>query len=251
MTALRWQRVAELVANDLREQILSGKLTTGDLLPKEEALRATYPVSKPSLREAMRILEAEGLVTVRRGNVGGAIVQRPSAANVAYTLALVLRSNKVAIPDVARALREVEPLCAGMCAERPDRRRRVVPKLKSIHTQSLASLDDLAKASAMSRLFHEAIVELCGNASLVVLAGALEAIWSSHETSRTSVCDPASIPLVERRAALAAHAELLARIDEGDVAGARELASTHLGQVQSFPAPNFGAGQIIPLSLRH
>src|SRR5262245_25847064 len=129
---VRWQRMAELVASHLREQILSGELADGDVLPKEEALRQNYPVSKPSFREAMRILEAEGLVAVRRGKVGGAVVVKPSATNVAYTLALVLRSEHVHLPEVARALREVEPSCAALCAERRDRRRAVVPKLRAL-----------------------------------------------------------------------------------------------------------------------
>ncbi|HTW98545.1 MAG TPA: GntR family transcriptional regulator [Acidimicrobiales bacterium] len=251
MAVVRWQRVAELVADDVREQILSGRLESGAVLPKEELLRSSYPVSKASLREAMRILEAEGLVTVRRGNVGGAVVRRPSAGNVAYALALVLRADGVLLPDVARALREVEPLCAGMCAERSDRRRNVVPRLRAAHSQALSDVDDLARASQSSRRFHECLVELCGNRSLAVMAGALETIWSSHETGRTSACDPSAIPLAARRAALDAHGELIQLIAAGDVSGARRLAGTHLDAVQSMPAPNYGEGRVVPLSLRY
>src|SRR5947209_6940395 len=136
VTNLRFQRLAELVADRLRERILRGDLEDGDLLPKEEELRASYPVSKPSLREAMRILEAEGLITVRRGNVGGAVVHRPTPANVAYTLAMVLSANRVDIPDVARALREVEPSCAALCAGRADRAAAVVPQLRALQNEA-------------------------------------------------------------------------------------------------------------------
>ena len=86
--------MAELVADRLRSRILTGDLEDGDLLPKEEELREIYPVSKPSFREAMRILEAQGLITIRRGNVGGAVVHRPTANNVAYTLAMVLANER-------------------------------------------------------------------------------------------------------------------------------------------------------------
>src|ERR1700761_8933558 len=90
---LRSPKVAEVVAARLRRRILTGELEDGELLPKEEELREQYPVSKPSFREAQRILEAEGLITIRRGNVGGAVVHRPSANNVAYTMAMVLASR--------------------------------------------------------------------------------------------------------------------------------------------------------------
>ena len=89
-----------------------------------------FPVSKPSLREAMRILEAEGLLRVRRGKLGGAVVRRPNAANVAYTVGLVLGSQEVGLSDVGNALLQVEPACAGLCAQRADRGRAVVPQLR-------------------------------------------------------------------------------------------------------------------------
>ena len=233
---LRWQRLAELVANRLRDRILSGDLEDGALLPKEEELREAYPVSKPSIREAMRILEAEGLITVRRGNVGGAVVHRPSSTNVAYTLAMVLRAEDVGFHDVAMALREVEPACAALCAERKDRRRAVVPKLRAIHKESLKMVDDLVVATEISRRFHEAIVSLCGNGSLIVIVGALETLWSTHETgwSRTKGAD--QLPVNERREALQAHAELIEAIAEGDATRARELTASHLQAVQNYPS---------------
>jgi DNA-binding FadR family transcriptional regulator len=87
---LHQPRVAELVADALRQRILGGDLTDGQLLPNQENLLTEFSVSKPSLREALRILEAEGLITVRRGNVGGAVIHQPQARHAAYTLALVL-----------------------------------------------------------------------------------------------------------------------------------------------------------------
>src|SRR5690606_4639299 len=162
-SAVRPQRVAELVATRLRDRILRGELADGDLLPKEDELREEFPVSKPSMREALRILETEGLVTVRRGNQGGAIVHRPTAANAAYTLAIVLSGQRVTIADVAASLREVEPACAALCAKREDRAEAVVPRLRQLQDEALAAVDDLVAATTLSRRFHETVVELCGN----------------------------------------------------------------------------------------
>lgn len=249
--AVRFQRLAEQVADDLRRRILLGDLGDGDVLPVEELLRAEYPVSKPTLREAMRVLEAEGLVTVRRGSIGGAIVHRPAAANVAYTLGLVLASRGIDIADVGAALREVEPACAAACAERADRADIVLPELRSLYERSIDVVDDLVAVTNASRLFHEAIVELCGNESLTIMAGALEALWSMHESNwahRTS--DAAMIPRDERLQALDEHRALIDLIERGDSEGARRHAATHLLTSQTYPKDNGDAHRIDPEAVR-
>lgn len=106
---VRFRRLAEQVADELRRRILSGQLTDDHVLPKEDELLVEFAISKPSLREAMRILEAEGLLTVRRGKRGGAVIHRPTPANVAYTMGLVLGSQQVSLADVGTALLQVEP----------------------------------------------------------------------------------------------------------------------------------------------
>src|SRR6201996_595515 len=110
-----------MVADGLRERILSGELADGAMLPKQDDLLAEFRVSPPSIREALRILETEGLITVQRGNVGGAIVHRPQPAKAAYMLGMVLQSRAVDLLDVQNALRSLEPVCAAAAASRPDR----------------------------------------------------------------------------------------------------------------------------------
>ena len=237
-SSVRPQRVAELVAGRLRDRILRGELGDGDLLPKEDELREEFPVSKPSMREALRILETEGLVTVRRGNQGGAVVHRPTATNAAYTMAIVLSGQRVTIADVAASLREVEPACAALCAARGDRHEVVLPPLRQLQDEALAAVDDLVAVTNLSRRFHETVVELCGNRTLILVVGALEALWSAHETAwaaRTS--DPESIPLGSRREALGVHGEIIDLIAAGDANKVRELVAGHLAQVQRYPRP--------------
>src|SRR6476619_494453 len=90
---IRPQRAAELVAADIRGRILSGELDEG--LPTEMVLLEQFSVSRPTLREALRILETEGLVRTRRGKQGGAVVSRPTVDTAAYHLGLVLQSVSV------------------------------------------------------------------------------------------------------------------------------------------------------------
>src|SRR5688572_10928069 len=119
----RPQRMGEVVANSLRDSILRGEI---EVLPRLEDLTEQFDVGPPAVREAMRILETEGLITMRRGNVGGAHVHLPTSDRVAYMVSLVLQSKSIEVRDVGAALRQLEPLCAAMCATRPDRNKTLV-----------------------------------------------------------------------------------------------------------------------------
>ncbi|UWZ34124.1 FadR family transcriptional regulator [Dactylosporangium roseum] len=235
---VRVHRLAEQVADHIRGRIIRGDFQDGDPLPKSEELIRSYPVSMPTFREAMRILEAEGLITVRRGRLGGAVVHRPSPANLAYNLGLVLAAQRSGIGDVAVALRQVEPACAALCAARRDRRRTVVPRLRELHQEYLDRIDDLVGVVAVSRRFHEALVGLCGNEPLIVLAGALEALWSSHEQDWASrIRETTGVPLRRRREAGAVHGRILALIEAGEAEAVHRLVAEHLAAAQRNPTP--------------
>src|SRR5258707_9035567 len=115
---IRQPRVAEILASRLREDILSGRLKEGDVLPSQEHLLGERGVSPPALREAIHILETDGLISVRRGNVGGAVVHLPSAERTAHMVGMVLQSRGASPADVSGALIHLEPVCAGLCAAR-------------------------------------------------------------------------------------------------------------------------------------
>ena len=122
-------RIAETVADELRRQIVDGELADGDLLPPQAVLVERFNVSLVSLREALRILETEGLLSVRRGNQGGSVVHAPTKASAAYMLGLVLQSEHVLLSDLGTALRDLEPTCAALAAQRPDRVTTIVPRV--------------------------------------------------------------------------------------------------------------------------
>ena len=173
-------RIAEVVASRLREQILSGEMHDGSVLPTQERLVEEFRVSKQAVREGLRILELEGLITIRRGNVGGALVHLPSPVDAAYSLALVLQARRVHLEDVGAALKELEPICVKLCAERPDRTATVVPRLRSAVDEAVASSDDLSAWLDAQHRFHRILASDCGNEAIAVLAGALEEVWLAH-----------------------------------------------------------------------
>lgn len=177
---LRQPRVAEIVASSLRARIMSGALADGDMLPKQEELLAEFGVSPPCIREAFRILETEGLITVIRGNVGGAIVHVPHSGTAAYMLGLVLQSRSVSLADLLNGMRLLEPACAAEAASRPDRGTTVLPRLRENIDASMAAIDDPATFIGLARAFHTELVTNCGNETMSLVVGALEVLWSAQ-----------------------------------------------------------------------
>ena len=220
------QGVPQQVAADLRRRILSGELAEGAALGRYEDLLVHFEVSMPTLREAMKILEAEGLLAVTRGIGGGAVVRTPQSEGLAYPLGLVLEAGNVELTDLAAALQQVEPLCAGLCASRPDRLDAVVPGLRAIHQQALDS-EDSGDFTHVARRFHEVIVESCGNETLQVLIGALVSLWSAHESEWAHQGGPGAPTVEDRREGLRAHGRLIDLIESGRVEEATKLAQHH------------------------
>ncbi len=177
---IRQPLVAELIADQIRSRILRGARGYEELLPKQEALLNEFNVSKPSLREALRILETEGLIRVRRGSHGGASIHRPESRDAAYMLAIVLQGKEVGFSDVGDALRQLEPSCAALCAGLPDR-SEVLGALRAIQQEAAAVVEDEIQFVHQMRRFHEAIVDGCGNETMQVLVGSLTAIWTAAE----------------------------------------------------------------------
>jgi DNA-binding FadR family transcriptional regulator len=241
---MRQPRLAELVASRLREEILSGRLTDGDSLPRQEDLLARFQVGVPSIREAMRILETEGLVSVRRGNIGGARVHLPTARRTAYMLSLTLQSRQVGLDDAAGALARMEASCAAMCAAREDRNETIVPELGALLDDQSGVLGDTAAFNRTSRAFHERMVELCGNETMILMVGALEAVWSAHEAGTYQHVPPEEgrTSTESMRAAYRAHRALLRAIESGDEGRAATVARAHLRATQAFTLGRDGNG---------
>jgi DNA-binding FadR family transcriptional regulator len=228
-TQLHQPRLAEMVAGVLRQRILDGDLQEGASLPKQEELLEEFRVSKPSIREALRILETEGLVVVRRGKIGGSVVRVPKPENVAYVLGMVLQSKQVGLSDVGAALARLEPLCTGMCAGREDRHTEVVPLLRELVQASSDAIDDELEFTRLTLAFHQQLVARCGNETLILVVGTLESLWAAQEREWASrITKEGRFPeRKERQAFVKAHQKLVDLIEKGNVDAALQAAVEH------------------------
>jgi DNA-binding FadR family transcriptional regulator len=229
--------MAEVVANQLRLRIIAGDLEDGDELPREALLLEEFGVSRPSLREAIRILETEGLIRIRRGKVGGAIVSRPTPASAAYHFGLTLQSDGATLDDLAAARTVMEPACAALAASLPKGKRgKLVRQLNRLIDANEAEIGETTKFTESALEFHRTIVEMAGNTTITVLAGALEAVWSSQErlwAEKASSEGEYPNPKYQREV-VRAHRRILKLIEDGDIDGAQQAMRLHLSKSQPY-----------------
>lgn len=108
---------ADFVAQRLLDRIVSGNLSPGSSLGTEADLLQQYDVSRPTLRESLRILEAQGVLELRPGPKGGIIVTMPGTDILAHGLSVYLRMHDVPFVAVLRAREVIEPGLAAEAAE--------------------------------------------------------------------------------------------------------------------------------------
>lgn len=244
------QRIAETVAAELRERILAGE--DDYRLPTQDNLVEEFGVSYPSIREAIRILETEGLVTVRRGNVGGAEVHRPDESSAAYHLGLALQGGRVTLGDLAAGLQMLEPMCAAACARRPDRREAVVPVLRANIEAAGDLVGDGVAFTHTAREFHDLVVALTPNATVRYVVSSLVALWSAQEETWAEVLTtrgdyPSN---AEARRVVRTHQRILEEIAAGRAAEAERVARAHLAATQALLLDRFDDGVVNASSAR-
>jgi GntR family transcriptional repressor for pyruvate dehydrogenase complex len=234
-------RLAESVAAELRERILNGTLAEG-ALPRQEDLVAMFGVSAPPLREALRILEVEGLITVRRGKVGGAIIHRPDGASVAHAIGMVLQGEQVHLRDLAEAILQMEPTCASTCAARAECREVLYPLVEENLATAKDAIGDGPAFTHASRQFHDLVVAHMTPVTTRLVIRSLVATWSVQEqTWAYEASQVGRYPTADdQRVVLNAHRRIAAKIFEGDPAGAERHARAHLRAVQQLVLDEFG-----------
>ena len=236
---VRVPKTADVVADVLRRQIVRGELVEGDALPGEAALMTRFGVSRPSLREALRILESEGLVTVRRGR-GGVRVRRPSLAVAANHLGLVMQVEGVTLADVFTARVAIEPIAVRFIAGSPQR-SATVGELRGLLAAEGEVLDDPGAYAEATTRFHRRLVESSGNKTLALLWGTL------HEVLALEMRDLTQPSLVTARRADRVRVvdELLALIESGQEEAAGEFWRGKLEQVSRRVLRQHGRKKVV------
>jgi DNA-binding FadR family transcriptional regulator len=217
------------IADELRRLIVSGELSEGDSLGHEPDLVERFGVSRPSLREALRILEAEGLISVVRGMLGGVVVHEPDHRMAARTAALVLQARNVPLADVYEARSLLEPAAARVVASLRSR-RAAVSELRRLIDDQLGVITNPEAFGRANARFHERLVALAGNRTLTVVAEMLNEIVARAVTA-VSKTGPARDSLATRRRGIRSQERLVSLIEAGKASEAEAHWRAHMAVV--------------------
>ena len=170
----RRTKFAHVLAASLRKQILSGELAVDQRLPSEAGLIETLQVSRETLREALRILESESLIEIRRGRGGGAIVRRPRLDSVSRYVGLLLQVRGATLADLEEARTVVEPSLAELAVRRSSDDE--LQDLVELHRQEATAVGDAQRFMALAASFEGAVADLGRNCSGAVFSRVLRDI---------------------------------------------------------------------------
>jgi GntR family transcriptional regulator, transcriptional repressor for pyruvate dehydrogenase complex len=173
-------KASDVLASQLREQILNGDLAEGAPLPAERELVRQTQMSRATVREALRILEVQNLVRVKAGRAGGAFVQRPTTTSMANSVSMLIRGRRITLVDLMETREAIEPFCALVAA-----REHTTADLVELERANLAMAmagDDLEIFLQANLDWHVGVARASHNELLIGLMMALsEAIYAGTE----------------------------------------------------------------------
>lgn len=226
-TQIRLPKASEIVAAELRKEIASRQLKEGDRLPKEQALMKRFKISRPTLRESLRILESQSLIQVTRGARGGARVTFPDIDIAASQAAMYLISQKTTVLDLHVARETIEPRVVFHLAMQST--KEDIKALRNLVKAVESSIRDVQGYRTYDLAFHERLVTLSHNKVFELLIGILRhLIGTSYALFTGPQWESGAEMIRNRRTNLAAQHKLLDLIEAHDAPGAEKHWQRHL-----------------------
>lgn len=215
-------------------------MVPGAYMPSEPEMLRTFGVSRPTLREAIRILEVQGLLSVSQGARKGPRVEHPSAERLAEEAGVSLQIKGATLGDVYEARTLIEPLAARLAAER--RPKEAAAALREQIEHEYAVLGDKVAVRKAIANFHRILLEQSGNITLAMFGMALSNLVDRHNAlvyERLSTTDAREDPEVEmatRRSkfGLLSFERLATLIDAGQAEEASQHWALHMKNAAPF-----------------
>lgn len=209
-----------LLADRLRDLIIRGQFPAGDMLPTERELGTQSGLSRGSVREALKILETEGLIEIRTGRSGGARVTTPDRGSLVRTVEVFIRTNVLGIKELLDCRTAVEPKLATLAAR--FRTEADIVTLRERHAEFLAALQDPVQYRIANFNWHLAVARASRNE---ILTAVMEAI--ARPVLEASGFARITTP-EHRQMAVKDHAAIIDAIERQDETEAGRLMEAHL-----------------------
>jgi len=203
----RPQKTALIVAKRVVDDIYRSGQSAGDRLPPERVMLEQYGVGRGTLREALRFLELQGVLTLKPGPGGGPVIEKPDATYLANGLVLLLQFSESPFSMIVEARGDLEPVMARHAAGRM--KKESLGQLGDSVEKMRENLENREIFLATNREFHELIAWGSGNAMYGFLIDALVDIVDGTHMG-------VDYPEQRRKAILSAHERILAALESHD-----------------------------------
>jgi DNA-binding FadR family transcriptional regulator len=216
----------QVLADSLREQIISGDLRPGDRLPTEPQLCASTGVSRSTVREALRLLASQNLIVTTRGVTGGSFVAHPSPEHLSDVLSmgvgLLLASDGVSRQELLQAREIIEVPVAGLAAL-----NHLPEHLTALRAGLFDPVNDSVEVMvAEHRVFHLALAKATGNALCELISRPL---YPALDAGRRAAALPRHVWVRID----AEHRDIIATIASRNPTAAEAAARRHLAHLRA------------------
>jgi len=220
------------VAEAIKDWVVVQGLRGGDRLPAESEMMERFGRAKGTIREAMRILEAQGLVKTRTGPGGGSFVHEVSRGRAQALLGNYFYFRDLTLPDIYQMRRLLEPeLAANLAGQLDDEQLQQLRELTETYRHPAASADEERDQHVHSLEFHQLLANFAGNDLLGFMIGFMAQILTEMTVYRR-LYDPPNVELWARGRAF--HLELIDALRDGDAAQARRIMADHMATAQAL-----------------
>ena len=216
---------ADQVAKQLLDKILESNPEPGQTVGTEAALLEAFSVSRPTLREGIRILETHGIVGQRPGPGGGIVVQRPSLETLAMSFSVYLRFNSIPFMDVLTTREVIEPALAAQAALHGSHADFAEMSASNDRMKALVDDQDQEEFISENRVFHGLVARASGNE-------VLNALWQTISMLASDEHHGVRYTFGNRLHVVAAHEGIIAACIRRDAAAAAKAMSIHVGELE-------------------
>ncbi len=215
---------AEHVAQQLLDRIIIAGLAPGSSFGTEADLLKLFDVSRPTLRESLRILESQGVLELRPGPRGGIMVKKPSIDILAHGLSVFLRLNDVPFIAVLKAREVIEPALAGEAAANGSEEDFAELDASIARMKTIKDQQDFIEEN---RVFHSIIARASGNK-------VLETFWSTISILATGEHHGVRYSVGNQEHIIAAHARIVKACRKRDPKAASAAMEAHVTELEAL-----------------
>lgn len=225
MARNRPQKTAMIIAQRIVAGIHSAGHGVGDRLPPERVMLEEYQIGRGTLRESLRFLELQGVISLKPGPGGGPTVEKPDASHLATSLVLLMQFEHAPFRTIIEARAGLEPLMARLASERMtgDQMKQLAESVQTMKE----NLNDRDTFLETNKSFHDVIAWASGNSMFGFLVDALLGIIDGTALG-------VDYPVHRRSAVLKAHATIFEALNTHDGDSSAAAMDSHIREMQRY-----------------